>query len=64
MKHAICHHLVAFSNLNELNLFDLKYLNKNLDKNLVKKIKRGAKRVNYKKAYVKDAKLCDITIFY
>jgi hypothetical protein len=55
LKHAICHHLVAYSNLNDLNMFDLKYLDKN--SNFVKKIKRGAKSGKYKnaeKAYVKD----------
>ena len=60
MKHAICQHLVAYSNLNELYWYDPKYLeqDKNDNKNFVKKIKRGAKSGKYKKAekaLVKDA---------
>ena len=48
--------MVAFSNFNELNWFDSKYLD-SIKENFVKKIKRGAKG-KYKKAekaYVKDA---------
>ena len=56
LKLGVCHHLVAYSNFNELNWFDSKYLDSNKE-NFVKKIKRGAKG-KYKKAekaYVKDA---------
>lgn len=56
LKHAICHHLAAYSNLNELYWFDLKYLDKKQE-NFVKKLKRGAKGGKYKiaeKAYIKD----------
>lgn len=50
------HHLAAYSNLNELYWFDLKYLDKKQE-NFVKKLKRGAKGGKYKiaeKAYIKD----------
>jgi hypothetical protein len=56
LKYAICHHLVAYSNLNGLNWFDSKFSFENKE-NFIKKTKRGAKGGSYKraeKAYHKD----------
>jgi hypothetical protein len=49
LKHAICHHLVAYVYLNSLKLFDENYLKSQEDhierrKNFVVKTKRGRKK--------------------
>ena len=49
LKHAICHHLVAYVNLNNLEIFDENYLKSQEDhiektKKFVIKTKRGRKK--------------------
>ena len=57
LKIGICHHLVAYTNQNNLSWFEAKYSIKESNETFVKKIKRGAKGGSYKhaeKAFYKD----------
>lgn len=58
VKHAVCMHLVAYSNLFNIDLFDSRYSKPLKNINFVKKNKRGAKkggREKYGKALDKEA---------